>query len=94
MNKAAPLHEYLSENEVDDEHCQNLARCLSTSLPGDQLRSSTRKKQKTKPWKVREALHAPMQAGVPAKKWRKRKVKEIMNGQWMERRNDDQLKKK
>ena len=35
--KAAPLHEYLSKNEVDDEHCQNPAGCLSTSLPGDRL---------------------------------------------------------
>ena len=36
VNKAAPLHEYLSKNEVD-EYCQNLAGCLSIFLCGDQL---------------------------------------------------------
>ena len=62
--KAAPLHEYSSENEVDDECCQNLARCLSTSLPGDQfwrqkqqhakkrerIRKKTEKKTDTSVW--------------------------------------------
>ena len=36
VNKAAPLHEYLSKNEVE-ENCPNLAGCLSIFLSGDQL---------------------------------------------------------